>query len=61
MEFLDSSDERMAPISVGNAVCFMKLQTSDPDHRFIDSSIHRFIGSSREINERSRTLFLAAV
>jgi hypothetical protein len=29
--------------------------------RIIDSSIHRFIGSSREISERSWILFLAAV
>jgi hypothetical protein len=53
MEFLDLSDKRMTPIGVGNAVRFMKLQISD--------SGHRFIGSSREIGERSWTFFLAAV
>jgi hypothetical protein len=43
----------MTPIGVWNAINFMKLQTSDPDHRFI--------ALLREIGERNRTLFLAAV
>jgi translation initiation factor eIF-2B subunit delta len=53
MEFLYSSERRMTPIGVGNAVRFMKGQTPDQEKKFI--------GQSREVGERRRALFLAAL
>jgi translation initiation factor eIF-2B subunit delta len=53
MEFLYSSDKRMTPIGVGNAVRFLKEQTPDQDRRFI--------GQSREVEERRKAYLLAAI